>query len=202
MNARRGQAVVIDALFFLMVCGFASAIMLWGSSVYGNQSIKAFQYMYLNEYQNSALALVSQAKFNFNVPPSSSESWVDRFGLLASRVSWDHRDDNYLTQSPSSGQYTEIPAWAELRDRWENNFCSQSPVPLILKITLHLSSSVSHDYVFACPPFSPVGTGSGPRIKTISDLNNLMSSQGYFSTDVELKECYNYVCTAQIISFS
>ena len=48
-NAGRGQAVIIDALFFMLICGAAAGILFWASATYGEKSYNAYSYMYIND---------------------------------------------------------------------------------------------------------------------------------------------------------
>jgi len=68
----KGQAMIVDALFFLMLTGMAAGVLAWASSVYGNQALDAYKYLYLIDMETSSLQTLTEASYTYKGNESSS----------------------------------------------------------------------------------------------------------------------------------
>jgi hypothetical protein len=118
----RGQAVVLDAIFFLMICGIAAAFMLWASSVYGNKSFEAFRYLYLNDFETASLAVLSSLEYNEQAGPGEyvSRSWLDELG-------------RYMVEEFSDDPASTTDRYDALIREWQQ-LCHQAPAPMLLTV--------------------------------------------------------------------
>lgn len=143
----KGQAMIIDALFFLMLCGMSAAILAWASSVYGNQALDAYKYLYLIDLETSALQTVTESSY---VYANNELYWIDQLG-------------RYL-----DGQFNESdPRFKYLLNEW-GWVCNVSGTPLVMYVYPEVYSvgktsvcakdnngnkvcaSVDHPLVFTC----------------------------------------------------
>lgn len=109
----KAQAMVMDALFLLMIAGFASASLLWASNIYGNKSFEAYKYMYLNDYETSALAVLSALEYN---DAGVARYWLDELGRFM------------------KGEFNETHnRYTLFVNHWQM-LCEQSPAPMLLTV--------------------------------------------------------------------
>lgn len=114
----RGQAMVIDGLFFLMLCGLAAATLIWAGSTYGDKSFEAYRYIYMTDYTSGALQTLSQLDYEYWIGPN-----VDDFR----KTSFLEELGKYM-----KGEYDEIdPRYDLMYSKWES-LCLQAPAPLLL----------------------------------------------------------------------
>ncbi len=121
MDVKRGQAVVIDGLFFLMLCGVAAATLVWAGSVYGDKSFEAYRYIYMTDYVGGSLAVLSQMDYAFEEADGSAvkTSWMNEVGEYMLGTF----DETY----PSPHRYNAMDAQWRL-------LCEQAPAPLLLSV--------------------------------------------------------------------
>ena len=110
----KGQAVVIDAIFFMLVCGMAATALFWAGSVYGNKTYEAYKYMYLNDYETSMIAVLGEMSYKDG---DTVRYWMTELG-------------EYMkgTFNESSNRYTLL----------QENFqklCVQAPAPVLLIVS-------------------------------------------------------------------
>ena len=118
MEISRGQAVVIDGLFFLMICGLAAATLMWAGSVYGNKSFEAYRYIYMTDYASSSLQVLSQLDYEYRINPTDSI-----------RTNFLNEMGKYM-----QGEFTEEDkSYTTMIDKWET-LCEQAPAPILLTI--------------------------------------------------------------------
>jgi len=114
--AMKAQAVVIDALFFLMICGFAATVLLWAGNVYGNKVFDAYRYMYLNDYETSAMQVLSALEYTDD--SGVQRAWLNDLGGFML---------GYFNESDPPGRYEVfLSKWDEV--------CLQAPAPLLLTV--------------------------------------------------------------------
>ena len=147
----RGQAMIIDALFFLMICGMAAAVLAWASSVYGNQALEAYNYLYLSDIQSSTIQVLSETSYYYE---GNKLFWMDQFG-------------RYL-----AGQFNESDnRYALLMDEWDR-ICSSIGNPIILEIYPETRTTVCYGdtcadrntpIILTCRFSKGTGRGTGTR---------------------------------------
>jgi len=118
----RAQAVVIDAILFMMICGMASAALLWAGGVYGNKSFEAYKYMYLNDYETSAISTLSQMSYIYetrinNRPVKVEKYWLQELGL-------------YM-----KGRFRPHSKRYNLLHKNFQDLCVQAPAPMLLVVS-------------------------------------------------------------------
>ncbi len=144
MNSR-AQAMIIDALFFLMLTGMAAAVLVWASSVYGNQALDAYKYLYLIDLESSTLQTVSASSYMYK---NNELYWIDQLG-------------RYL-----DGQFNESDdRFKLLLEEW-NLTCATAGMPLVLYVYPETASAgktsvctedkkicadEEHPLIFTCP---------------------------------------------------
>ncbi len=141
MDVRRGQAVIIDALFFMLICGAAAGILFWASSAYGEKSYNAYRYMYINDYETSCLSALS--KISYDLAPGVRAYWLDELGRYIAGNEFDETHERY----------------GFLVDEW-TKFCAQAPIPISLDVYSEEQTprgNMSAHLFFACP-LDPEGT--------------------------------------------
>jgi hypothetical protein len=129
---QKAQAVVLDALFFLTICGIASASLLWASSVYGNNSFDAYTFMYISDYEASLLNTMSENSYSVG---ASKRYWLDEMGY-------------YM-----AGEFDRThPRYEELMKQW-HLMCLHSPHPLEATFFVEsMSKPILHrKVVLSCP---------------------------------------------------
>ncbi len=140
---RKAQAMIVDALFFLMLCGMSAAVLAWASSVYGNQALDAYKYLYLIDLETSTLQTVTESSYTYQ---NNEMYWIDQLG-------------RYI-----DGQFNETDdRFKLLLDQW-NRTCSTAGMPLLIYVypetvsqgkTSVCSSKVcadeDHPLVLTCP---------------------------------------------------
>lgn len=114
MEGIKGQAVVIDAIFFMLVCGMAASALFWAGSVYGNKTYEAYKYMYLHDYETSMIAVLGEMSYK--------DGETIRY--------WMHELGEYMkgTFDREHERYTLL----------EENFrklCIQAPAPVLLIVS-------------------------------------------------------------------
>lgn len=111
----RGQAMIIDGLFFLMICGFAAASLLWASSAYGDKSYEAYKYIYMTDYASAAIVTLSNLDYEYvQGSQSIQRAWLDELGA-------------YML-----GEFNETgPRYTQMLDKW-TALCEQAPAPLVM----------------------------------------------------------------------
>ncbi|MBN3037613.1 MAG: hypothetical protein JW834_04150 [Candidatus Diapherotrites archaeon] len=123
MEGLRGQAVIVDAIFFLMICGMAAAGILWAGSVYGQKSFAAYSYMYLNDYETSALAVLSATEYKDGA--GVSRAWLKELG--------DFMLDKYNETDPPGRYDNPGGGMDSLLEGWES-VCYAAPAPMLLTV--------------------------------------------------------------------
>ena len=110
---RNGQAMIIDALLFLMICGSSAAILAWASSVYGNEALDAYRNLYMIDVESSVIQVLGRTSYQYE---GNEMFWMDQFG-------------RYL-----EGQFNETdPRFKLLLDQWKE-VCNVSGNPLMVEI--------------------------------------------------------------------
>ncbi len=118
---RKAQAMIIDALFFLMLCGMSAAILAWASSVYGNQALEAYRYLYMIDIESSTVQVLGEISYDYQ---GNELFWLDQFG-------------RYL-----EGQFNESdPRFALLLDNWDA-VCKMVGNPLMVEVIPEDKTSV------------------------------------------------------------
>ncbi len=120
---RKGQAMIIDALFFLMLCGMSAAILAWASSVYGNQALDAYRNLYLIDMESSTIQVLGGTSYSYE---GNELFWMDQFG-------------RYL-----AGQFNETDdRFKLLLDKWRE-ICNTSGNPIEIEILPEGKTSVCY----------------------------------------------------------
>ena len=109
----KGQAMIIDALLFLMLCGMSAAILAWASSVYGNQALDAYNFLYLIDTESGVIQTLGEASYNVS---GNQFYLIDQIG-------------RYL-----DGQFNETdPRFAYMVGNW-SKICNVSGMPMVVYI--------------------------------------------------------------------
>jgi hypothetical protein len=172
-----GQAVVIDALFFMLLCGSAAAILFWASSMYGEKSYNAYRYMYLNDYETSVMSTLSKMGYT---QAGVSKSWLDELGKYVEGKEFDETH----------------PRYKALVDEWVK-FCLQSPVPITLEVYNEKETPRGNmqDHLFFACPLSPKGIN--PKVyhgESVYSLKVVADKDGKSGTDgTVLDSTYDYI---------
>jgi len=176
-----GQAMVIDGLFFLLICGFAASVLLWAVSVYGDKSFEAYRYIYMTDYASSSISVLSQLDYEYTVTGVTVKaSWLDELGAFMV--------GEFIAPSPRHDAL--IKAWESL--------CDQAPAPLLLTVFTEYENAV-------------VGTRAVPLYLACGedDKNLLVILEGedgnvnplkypYYSSPKESKSCGTLRCEMDI----
>ncbi|MFC2174408.1 hypothetical protein ACFLQ2_00875 [archaeon] len=177
MDMKRGQAMVFDAIFFLMICGLAAAVLLWAGSVYGNKSFEAYRYIYFSDYVGSSVVALSNLEYEYDIGGGAVlKPWLNEMG------SYMRGDFN-----STSGRY------ALLNSQWEE-LCEQSPTPLLL--TLYSES----DGVRVGDTENPIYLDCGNLLSRLRNPDGTINFYkfSYYSSPIEHKTCGTFRCVMDI----
>ncbi|MCK4327711.1 MAG: hypothetical protein KAW41_04510 [Candidatus Diapherotrites archaeon] len=185
MDVKRGQAVVIDGLFFLMICGFAAATLLWAGSVYGDKSFEAYRYIYMTDYTGGAMAVLSNLDYEYTVSIGGSSAAV--------KAAWLDELGSYML-----GEFNETDArYKVMRGHWDT-LCSQAPAPLLLTVYSEYEGTArgtqEEPLYFAC------GEGDRSLLKALEDEDGELNifKYPYYSSDIMSKSCSTLRCIMDI----
>lgn len=178
MEVSRGQAMVMDGLFFLMLCGLAAATLMWAGSVYGNKSFEAYRYIYMTDYASGALQVLSQLDYGYSAGAGG--------GTVKA---------NFLNEMGKymQGEFNESDArYGLMVGKWET-LCKQSPAPILLTIYTDARDA-------AC------GTRDKPIYLSCGGLLDRLEGDGginvfkypYYSSPAESKSCDALRCEMDI----
>ena len=178
-----GQAMVVDGLFFLMICGFAASVLLWASSVYGDKSFEAYRYIYMTDYTSSSLAVLSQLDYEYVVgqpPVKVKASWLDELGMFMTGE-FDNKSVRYDA----------------LQGRWES-LCDQAPAPLLLTVFTEYENAVVGSR--AAPLYFACGKGDKNLLNILKGEDNTVNpyKYSYYSSPKESKSCSTLRCEMDI----
>lgn len=112
MNSK-GQAMIIDALFFMLLCGMSAGVLAWASSVYGNEALDAYRYLYLIDTESGAVQQLSAVSYDYN---GNKLYWIDQLG-------------RYL-----DGQFNESDERFKLLLKVWNRTCDMVGSPLVMEV--------------------------------------------------------------------
>ncbi len=194
-----GQAVVIDALFFLMICGVTSAGLMWAGSVYGDTALEGYQHMYLNDFEAGAINALSMTEYKVDDGPL--RVWLDEVG-------------NYML-----GEFNKTnPRYTEgIEGQWERA-CSASPAPVLLVLstedsrvpeerrTVRLACGRLLDHTWGCDDCGQ-GCEEGDVTKSLNETTFIRNrgyechineyKYTYFSSPIRTKNCGLVICDLQ-----
>ncbi len=177
MEVGKGQAMVMDGLFFLMICGLAAATLMWAGSVYGNKSFEAYRYIYMTDYAAGALQALSQLDYKYTVGTGDTvkANFLTEMGKYM-QGEFDKGDTRYVA----------------MVSKWET-LCKQSPAPILLTIFTE-QPNVAH------------GTRDKPIYLSCGGLLDTLKGDGgintlkypYYSSPAESKSCDVLRCEMDI----
>ena len=185
MDVKRGQAVVIDGLFFLMICGFAAAALMWAGSIYGDKSFEAYRYIYMTDYTGGAMAVLSSLDYEYSVTESGASTtvktaWLDELGA-------------YML-----GEFdSESARYKAMEAQWDT-LCSQAPAPLLLTVYSEYEGvavgTQEEPLHLAC------GEGDHSLLAALEDDEGELNifKYPYYSSDVQSKSCATLRCVMDI----
>ncbi|GEM_PF-4251821 len=161
MISNKAQAMIIDALFFLMICGMSAAILAWASSIYGNQALEAYNYLYLSDVESSSIQVLSEISYMYK---GNKLFWVDQFG-------------RYL-----AGEFNESDERFKLLiENWDG-VCRAVGNPLVIEIYPEDKSAVcegdvcadlQHPIILSCA-FNKTNEERYPKIVETSAIEEIM----------------------------
>ena len=188
MELSRGQAVVIDALFFLMICGACAATLIWAGSIYGDKSYEAYRYIYMTDYANSALTVLSNLEYSYSDATTGSQVQTSWLGQLGDYMAGDF--------DQASGRY------ASMTYQWEE-LCLQAPAPLLLVIcseSRNVANGGCNKTAYE-PIYLSCGEDEYSLLTLLEDEDsgeiNVLKFP-YYSSALESKRCGKYRCEMDI----
>lgn len=111
-----GQAAVFDGILFLVVCGTASAALMWAGSIYGDTSVEGYQYMYLNDFEKSSINALAMSEYQAR-EDGPVRSWLSEVG-------------NYML-----GEFNETSErYGAMNQTWQS-VCNSAPAPMLLVVS-------------------------------------------------------------------
>jgi hypothetical protein len=194
----KAQAVIMDALFLMILCSIASTMLLWASSTYGNNSFKAYYFMYMGEFNNALVNSLSGLKY-------ADQNDVDRFWLVEVGAYM----MGEFEQEDSEGNMD--PRYYDLMKQWYT-IClhSEHPVELVIFSTDETVKygTPAEPVYFSCPMamLDPGGrsvttwvyeyeTAGCPKKDGEPTLCN--PPPPYFSSGIQRKICGKVPCTME-----
>ena len=187
---RKAQAVVIDGLFFLMICGFAASSLLWAGSMYGDKSFDAYRYIYMADYTSGALTVLSQFDYEYTVagvPQPIKAAWLDELGAYMNGE-FDEGNVRYTVM---------IGHWKTL--------CLQSPAPLLMTVFTEYKGAArgkqAEPLYFDCE-----GEKDTPDRDEDRSLMGALEDEGvlnvykypYYASPIQSKSCSTLLCVMDI----
>ena len=175
----KGQAMVIDGLFFLMICGVAAATLMWAGSVYGNKSFEAYRYIYMTDYTSGALQVLSQLDYSYSVPGGAPT-------LVKT---------NFFTEMGKymQGEFDESDARYDAMMKQWNTLCEQSPAPILLTLFTD-TDTAAHG-----TQDKPIYLSCGGLLDTLNDGEGInVLKYPYYSSPKESKSCDVLRCEMDI----
>ncbi|MCD4740329.1 hypothetical protein K8R43_04005 [archaeon] len=131
----KAQAVIIDGIFFLMLCASAAALLFWAASVYGATSFKAYYFMYMGEFDSGILNTLTEIEYE--QPAGAKRFFLDEIGYYMIGA-FDNAD----------------PRYEAMMMQW-HTLCLQSPHPLELSVyapdTPVVFGTYADPLLFSCP---------------------------------------------------